>query len=109
VSYILCVYKAFLEKPLTNPRPLHDGQEEGGLALGGCGVGKVTVQGEFFRQGEHRYHQQLKFFAHRFRDLLPLFSICDLLENKAISQQTSISGHMVTETILLIKVGAIPP
>jgi hypothetical protein len=41
-------------------------------------MGKVIVHGEFFRQGEHRYFQLLQFFAHWFRDLLPLFSISEL-------------------------------
>jgi hypothetical protein len=41
-------------------------------------MGKVIVHGEFSGQGEHRYLQQLQFFAHWFRDLPPLFSICEL-------------------------------
>jgi hypothetical protein len=41
-------------------------------------MGKVIVHGEFSKQGEHRYLQQLQFFAHWFRDFLPLFSIREL-------------------------------
>jgi hypothetical protein len=64
-------------------------------------MGKVIVQEEFSRQGEHQYLQQLKFFACWFQDLFPLFSINKLLENSPISQQALISGHMLIETLLL--------
>jgi hypothetical protein len=60
---------------------------------------KATVHGEFSEQGEHRYLQQLQFFAHWFRDLLLLFSICELLDNTSISQQALISGHVLTGTV----------
>jgi hypothetical protein len=58
--------------------PFHDGQEAWGLALTGCGMGKVAVHDEFSRPGEHQYLQLLQFFAHRFWDLLPLFSMGEL-------------------------------
>jgi hypothetical protein len=41
-------------------------------------MGKVAVHGEFSRQGEGRYLQQLQIFAHWFRKLLLLFSIHEL-------------------------------
>jgi hypothetical protein len=70
----LCVYNSFREKTLF----LHDCQEELGLALAGCGMGKVIVHAEFSRQVERRYHQQLQFFPSPFRNFLPLFSMCEL-------------------------------
>jgi hypothetical protein len=41
-------------------------------------MGKVIVYAELSRQGKHRYRQQLQFFAHWFRDILPLFLILEL-------------------------------
>jgi hypothetical protein len=46
-------YKLWREAIGKTP-PLRDGQEEYGLALAGCGMGKVIVQGELSRQGEYR-------------------------------------------------------
>jgi hypothetical protein len=48
-------------------------------------MGKVIVHGELSRQGEHQYLQQLQFFAHWFRDLLPLFSIRELPYRELLS------------------------
>jgi hypothetical protein len=53
-------------------------------------------------KGKNQYLQQLQSFAHLFQELLPLFSILDLLENLPMSQQALISGHKISETFLLI-------
>jgi hypothetical protein len=79
VSYKLCVLQRI---SIGETPPLYDGQEEWGAALGGCGMSKVTVHGEFSRRGEHRYLQQLQFFAHCFRDLLPLFSVPNFFKTR---------------------------
>jgi hypothetical protein len=68
----------------------------------GCSAEGVIVHGDFLRQGENRYLQQIYFFTHWFRDLVPFFSICELLENSPMSQQALISGRMLTGTFLLI-------
>jgi hypothetical protein len=41
-------------------------------------MGKLIVHGQSSRQWEHRYLQQLQFFAHWSRDILLLFSIREL-------------------------------
>jgi hypothetical protein len=51
-------------------------------------MGKVIIRGEFVREGERRYLQQLQFFAHWFWDLLPVFLIPELLGNRTISTGT---------------------
>jgi hypothetical protein len=73
-----CMFKThFLEATGKTP-PLHDAQEEWGLALAWCDKGKMTVHREFSRQGEHLHLQQLQFLANWFRDLLPIFSIHEI-------------------------------
>jgi hypothetical protein len=57
IRYKLCLQEATGKSP-----PLHDCWEEWGLALTGCG--EVTVHGEFSRQRQHQYVQQLQFFTH---------------------------------------------
>jgi hypothetical protein len=92
ISYKLWVYNAFCESHRQNTT----------LALAECGMGKVIVHAEFSRQGDHRYLQQMQFFAHWFRDLLPLFSLRELIENSPISLHALISGHTMTEKFVLI-------
>jgi hypothetical protein len=71
VSYKL--YSQFiLQKATGQTLPLHDGQEEWGLALAGCGVVKVNVHGEFARLGN------TDTVSTAIRDLLPLFSVWEL-------------------------------
>lgn len=41
-----------LREAISKTPPLDDGQEEWGVALAECGMGKVIVHGEFSRQGE---------------------------------------------------------
>jgi hypothetical protein len=41
-------------------------------------MGKMTVHGELYAQVEHRYRQQLQFFAHWSRGLYPHFSVREL-------------------------------
>jgi hypothetical protein len=77
VSYKLCVYKAFLREAIGGIPPLHDGQQELGVALTGCGMCKVIVDGEFSRQGKHQYLHQLQFFTEWILDL-SFFSISEL-------------------------------
>jgi hypothetical protein len=66
----LCVYNAFCEKLLACTIVIRN---VGLHSLDVTWVG-VIAHGEFSRQAEHRYLQQLQFFAHWFRELLPLFS-----------------------------------
>jgi hypothetical protein len=54
---------------LAKHQSLQDDQEERGLAIAGCGMGKVIVRGEFFRQREQRYLRKLQFAK-----LVPLIS-----------------------------------
>jgi hypothetical protein len=78
VSYRVCVYSAFCVKQNTSVARWSGGMRAYTLWMW---YGKVTAHGEFSRQREHRYLQQLLFLVHWFRDLLPLFSARELLEN----------------------------
>jgi hypothetical protein len=98
VSYKLYVYKALWEKTLAKYRPCTMvGRSEDLNSLG-----KVILHGEFSRQGDSRYFLQMQFFAHCFRDHLPIFSMRELLEKCPTSQQALISGHMFAGSYLLI-------
>jgi hypothetical protein len=84
-------------RAITGKTPsLHDGQEAWRLAFAGCGMAKVTVRGEFSRRGEHWYLKQLQFFTHWLRNLIPPFSVCELLQNSPIYEQALLSGHTWT-------------